>query len=123
MERLCTAGAGSLIFRSLHGKCLGHAEPGMAGRSTLDPTENPIAETCVKAGSLKGDRVEHGGETASMLRLPFRPFHDLTADPMTSQPIGQEERIDEEQAERGSPEQTSNHLLRGCIGNQNGERS
>jgi len=43
---------------------------------------------------------------------PFRPFHDLTADPMTSQPIGQEERIDEEQAERGSPEQTSNHLLR-----------
>src|SRR5713101_1544601 len=85
------------------GNVLVMTEPGMAGRSTLDLVENPIAETFVKAGGLKGDREEHGGGAASILRLLLCPFHDLTSDPMASEPIGQEEQIDEEQAERGSP--------------------
>jgi len=43
----------------------------MAGRSALDPAENPIAKSFGKAGGLKGDRVEHGGGTAPIFRLLF----------------------------------------------------
>src|SRR2546422_4097741 len=58
--------SGSLIIRSRNGKCLGHAEPSMAGRSTLDPAQNPIAET----KTFRSE--EHTSELQSRLHLVCR---------------------------------------------------
>jgi hypothetical protein len=83
---------GSLILvRPFEIQLLGHAEPGMAGWLTLDPTEHSIPAPFIKARCLKGDRVEHRCRASALSRFGFGLFNYLSSDPVASQCLRQEE--------------------------------
>src|SRR5271167_2525520 len=107
---------------SVFGQTLCHANPPMTGRFDFDSTQHLITATLIKAGGLKGNRIEYGCRAAASLRFLLRFFHDQATYSLTSGAVRQEQQVDEEQAERGAAEQPANHFLRSWVRDQNTER-
>src|SRR3954469_834253 len=77
-----------------------HENPARAGRMARDLTKPAPAIALVEHRRLKADRVEHGGPAAAPPPLFLECPQNLSAETRTAQRLGQEEQIEEEQAER-----------------------